>query len=135
VARERPKLFAVERSRRLRAVVCRQLHDGWSPASIAGRLPIDYPDDQARVFARGDLPVGLRPPGVRPGQGADQPADRTQGPVDVARRRRRGSANPATSTSAPPRPPTGHCLGIGREIVRRGKSHVVSGYTVWRLHW
>src|ERR1700712_4070407 len=47
VARERPKLFAVERSLRLRAVVCRQLHDGWSPASIAGRLPIDYPDDQA----------------------------------------------------------------------------------------
>lgn len=46
-ARERPKRFAVERSPRLRAVVCRQLRGGWSPASIAGRLPIDYPDDQA----------------------------------------------------------------------------------------
>src|SRR3954466_5122217 len=46
-ARERPKLFAVERSARLRAVVWRQLRGGWSPASIAGRLAIDYPDDQA----------------------------------------------------------------------------------------
>src|SRR5437879_422836 len=45
--RERPKLFAVERSPRLRAVVCRQLRDGWSPASIAGRLATDYFDDQA----------------------------------------------------------------------------------------
>ncbi len=45
--RGRPKLFAVERSPRLRAVVCRQLRGGWSPASIAGRLPIDYPGDQA----------------------------------------------------------------------------------------
>jgi transposase, IS30 family len=46
-ARERPKLFAVERSVRLRAVVWRQLRGGWSPASIAGRLAMDYPDDQA----------------------------------------------------------------------------------------
>ena len=45
--RQRPKLLAVERSARLRAVVCRQLRGGWSPASIAGRLPIDYPDDDA----------------------------------------------------------------------------------------
>jgi hypothetical protein len=33
--RERPKRFAVERSPRLRAVVCQQLREGWSPASIA----------------------------------------------------------------------------------------------------
>ncbi|MCA1697056.1 MAG: IS30 family transposase [Actinobacteria bacterium] len=46
-ARERPKRFAVERSPRLRAIVCRQLRRGWSPASIAGRLPTDDPDDQA----------------------------------------------------------------------------------------
>src|SRR5690348_3994400 len=36
--RERPKQLAVERSPRLRAVVVGLLHDGWSPASIAGRL-------------------------------------------------------------------------------------------------
>lgn len=47
VSRKRPKTFAVERSPRLRAVVHRQLRGGWSPASIAGRLPIDYPSDQA----------------------------------------------------------------------------------------
>jgi IS30 family transposase len=45
--RGRPKTLAVERSPRLRAVVVGLLHDGWSPASIAGRLPIDYPDDEA----------------------------------------------------------------------------------------
>ena len=46
-ARERPKLFAVERSPRLRAVVCARLRDGWSPASIAGRLPVEFAGDQA----------------------------------------------------------------------------------------
>ena len=45
--RERPKLFAVERSARLRAVVCRQLRQGWSPASIAGRLPAEYAADES----------------------------------------------------------------------------------------
>ena len=45
--RERPKLFAVERSPRLRAVVCQQLRDGWSPASIAGRLPTEYAADES----------------------------------------------------------------------------------------
>src|SRR5215208_2371392 len=45
--RERPKLFAVERSSRLRAVVCQQLRDGWSPASIAGRLPTEYAADES----------------------------------------------------------------------------------------
>ena len=45
--RERPKLFAVERSARLRAVVCRQLRQGWSPASIAGRLPTEYAADES----------------------------------------------------------------------------------------
>ena len=45
--RERPKLFAVQRSPRLRAVVCQQLRDGWSPASIAGRLPTEYAADES----------------------------------------------------------------------------------------
>jgi len=42
-ARQRPKLLAVEPSARLRAVVRRQLRGGWSPASIAGRLPSTIP--------------------------------------------------------------------------------------------
>jgi transposase, IS30 family len=46
-ARERPKKLAVERSPRLRAIVTGLLRAGWSPASIAGRLPTDYPGDQA----------------------------------------------------------------------------------------
>jgi IS30 family transposase len=45
--RERPKMFAVERSPRLRAVVCQQLRDGWSPGSITGRLPITYAADES----------------------------------------------------------------------------------------
>lgn len=47
LARRRPKEYAVERSPRLRTVVTALLRGGWSPASIAGRLPTDYPDDQA----------------------------------------------------------------------------------------
>jgi IS30 family transposase len=46
-ARERPKKLAVERSPRLRVIVLGLLREGWSPASIAGRLPTDYPGDQA----------------------------------------------------------------------------------------
>lgn len=46
-ARERPKKLAVERSMRLKVIVTDLLKDGWSPASIAGRLPIDYAGDQA----------------------------------------------------------------------------------------
>ena len=46
-ARTRPKQLAVQRSPRLHAIVLDLLRKGWSPASIAGRLPIDYPDDQA----------------------------------------------------------------------------------------
>jgi transposase, IS30 family len=45
--RQRPKQLAVDRSPRLRAVVIGLLREGWSPASIAGRLPLDYRDDQA----------------------------------------------------------------------------------------
>jgi IS30 family transposase len=45
--RVRPKLLAVDRSPRLRAVVTFLLRQGWSPASIAGRLPTDYPGEQA----------------------------------------------------------------------------------------
>lgn len=47
VGRERPKKLAVDRCPRLREVVTGLLRQGWSPASIAGRLPIDYPGDQA----------------------------------------------------------------------------------------
>ncbi|SDS72243.1 Transposase and inactivated derivatives, IS30 family [Actinoplanes derwentensis] len=45
--RLRPKAYAVDRSSRLRTVVTQLLKGGWSPASIAGRLPRDYRDDQA----------------------------------------------------------------------------------------
>jgi IS30 family transposase len=45
--RERPKRFAVERTARLRAVVCAQLREGWSPASIAGRLPREHAGDES----------------------------------------------------------------------------------------
>lgn len=47
VGRRRPKVYAVDRSPRLQAVVTELLRGGWSPASIAGRLPRDYAGDQA----------------------------------------------------------------------------------------
>lgn len=46
-ARRRPKLLAVDRSPRLRSVVIQRLRAGWSPASIAGRLPELVPGDDA----------------------------------------------------------------------------------------
>ena len=46
-ARERPEKLAVERSPRLRVMVTDLLRAGWSPASIAGRLPIDYAADES----------------------------------------------------------------------------------------
>jgi IS30 family transposase len=46
-ARARPKAMAVEGSALLRGRVLALLRRGWSPASIAGRLPIEHPDDQA----------------------------------------------------------------------------------------
>jgi IS30 family transposase len=45
--RRRPKAYAVDRAPRLQTVVKELLRLGWSPASIAGRLPRDYRDDQA----------------------------------------------------------------------------------------
>jgi IS30 family transposase len=55
--RPQPKLYAVDRPPRLQAVVIELLKGGWSPASIAGRLPRDYRDDQAvRVSPGGSAP-------------------------------------------------------------------------------
>jgi IS30 family transposase len=45
--RARPKARAVDTRPGLRAVVSRLLRSGWSPASIAGRLPTEYPDQHA----------------------------------------------------------------------------------------
>jgi IS30 family transposase len=111
-ARERPKLLAVERSPRLRAVVCRQLRCGWSPGSIAGRLPADYPEDQACrvsheaiyqwVYAQPVSTLARELISLRTGR--------------KARRGGRGSASRATSSSAPPRPTVGRCPGTGRGI-------------------
>jgi IS30 family transposase len=45
--RQRPKAYAVDRLPRLQTVVKQLLKGGWSPASIAGRLPRDYRRDHA----------------------------------------------------------------------------------------
>ena len=45
--RTRPKRLAVERSPRLRTIVSHLLRQGWSPASIAGRLPVEYAADES----------------------------------------------------------------------------------------
>src|SRR4051795_6400571 len=126
--RERPKRFAVERSPRLRAVVCQQLRDGWSPASIAGRLPTEYAADEscrvsheaiyqwvyaqpvstlarelirlrtARTARQGVCSGGARAPPPEGGVGAP--------------RRRRGPGSRSTSTTGPPRSRAARCLGI-----------------------
>src|SRR3954466_4776544 len=67
--RERPKLFAVERSPRLRAVVCQQLRDGWSPASIAGRLPTQYAAAESCRGSHEAISEGVFAQRVPPGAG------------------------------------------------------------------
>ncbi|WP_433550136.1 IS30 family transposase [Micromonospora zamorensis] len=46
-ARRRPKPRKLELDARLRKVVVALLGEGWSPDQVAGRLRVDYPDDEA----------------------------------------------------------------------------------------
>jgi IS30 family transposase len=110
-ARGRAKALAVDRSVRLRAVVVRLLAGGWSPASIAGRLPVDYAEDQACrvsheaiyqwVYAQPVSGLARELISLRSGRTA---------------RRHRGSVSRATSKSVRPRPRAGPCPGTGRAI-------------------
>ena len=133
--RERPKLFAVERSARLRAVVCRQLRQGWSPASIAGRLPTEYAADESCrvsheaiyqwVYAQPVSTLARELISLRTGRKARKggrrppPAPRIREPVYI-------DARPAEVTG---RQVPGHWEG---DRATR-KSHVRSGDTDWRL--
>ena len=133
--RERPKLFAVERSARLRAVVCRQLRQGWSPASIAGRLPTEYAADESCrvsheaiyqwVYAQPVSTLARELISLRTGRKARKggrrppPAPRIREPVYIDDR-------PAEVTG---RQVPGHWEG---DRATR-KSHVRSGDTDWRL--
>ena len=133
--RERPKLFAVERSPRLRAVVCRQLRAGWSPASIAGRLPTEYAADESCrvsheaiyqwVYAQPVSTLARELISLRTGRKARKggrrppPAPRIREPVYLDQR-------PAEVTG---RQVPGHWEG---DRATR-KSHVRSGDTDWRL--
>lgn len=133
--RERPKLFAVERSPRLRAVVCRQLRAGWSPASIAGRLPTEYAADESCrvsheaiyqwVYAQPVSTLARELISLRTGRTARKggrrppPAPRIREPVYIDDR-------PAEVEG---RAVPGHWEG---DRATR-KSHVRSGYTDWRL--
>ena len=133
--RERPKRFAVERSPRLRAVVCQQLRDGWSPASIAGRLPTEYAADESCrvsheaiyqwVYAQPVSTLARELISLRTGRRARKggrrppPAPRIREPVYLDDR-------PAEVEG---RQVPGHWEG---DRATR-KSHVRSGYTDWRL--
>ena len=133
--RERPKLFAVERSPRLRAVVCQQLRAGWSPASIAGRLPTEYAADESCrvsheaiyqwVYAQPVSTLARELISLRTGRKARKggrrppPAPRIREPVYI-------DARPAEVEG---RAVPGHWEG---DRATR-KSHVRSGDTDWRL--
>ena len=114
--RERPKRFAVERSPRLRAVVCRQLRAGWSPASIAGRLPTEYAaDESCRVSHEAIYQwVYAQPVSTLARELISLRNGRKPARVAGARRRRRGSGSRSTSTSGRPRSPAARSPGTGR---------------------
>jgi IS30 family transposase len=100
VLRERPKQLAVDRYPRLRAVVHRMLAGGWSPASIAGRLPTDYPDDHACRVSHEAVYTWVSRPGLSggsvvprrllPASGCDGGAQSRARRVGRARSRRAG---------------------------------------------
>src|SRR3954453_4250640 len=96
-ARERPKQLTVERSPRLRAIVTGLLREGWSPASIAGRLPTDYPDDQACRVSHEAICQWIYATPVS-SLARELIALRTR------RTARRGSRSRSTSTTGPTRP-------------------------------
>src|SRR3954454_5907993 len=120
-ARERPKLFAVERSPRLRAAVCQQLRQGWSPASIAGRLPVEYAADESCrvsheaiyqwVYAQPVSILARELISLRTGRKARK-GGRRPPPAPPPPPRGRGSRS--TSTTAPPRSPAARSRGTGR---------------------
>jgi IS30 family transposase len=68
--RQRPKAYAVDRSPRLQAVVTELLRGGWSPASIAGRLPCDYRNDQAVRVSHEAITSGSTPSRCPPWPGS-----------------------------------------------------------------
>ena len=133
--RTRPKRLAVERSPRLRTIVSHLLRQGWSPASIAGRLPIDYPDDQACrvshegiyqwIYAQPVATLARELIRLRTGRTARRggrrpdPAPRIKDPVYLDDR----------PVEAAGRVVPGHWEG---DCATR-KSHVRSGDTDWRL--
>src|SRR3954468_13545505 len=132
--RERPKRYALERSPRLRAVVCQQLRDGWSPASIAGRLPTEYAADESCrvsheaiyqwVYAQPVSTLARELISLRTGRKARKggrrpppaPRIRPQGPGGAAAAPppRRVPGSRSTSTTAPPKSPAARSPGTGR---------------------
>ena len=135
-ARERPKKMAVDRSPRLRLIVTDLLRGGWSPASIAGRLPIDYPGDQACrvsheaiyqwIYAQPVATLARELLKLRTGRTARKggrrppPAPRITDPTYIDDR----------PTEVEGRHVPGHWEGDRATW----KSHVMSGYTDWRLN-
>ena len=79
-------MFAVERSSRLRAVVCQQLRGGWSPASIAGRLPTEYAADESCRVSHAAIYQWVYTQPMSTGQGADQ--------LRTGRKARKGGRRP-----------------------------------------
>jgi transposase, IS30 family len=96
--RQRPKVYAVDRSPQLQAVVKELLKTGWSPASIAGRLPHDYRDDQAVRVSHEAIYQWMyaQPVSTLARELLQLRTGRTARRSGRARPRRHGSASPAT---------------------------------------
>jgi IS30 family transposase len=80
-SRSRPKRRTVDRHPGLSALVTRLLRNGWSPASIAGRLARHRPLGEAVTVSHEAIyQWGLRPACRHPAAGVDRPAYRPYPP-------------------------------------------------------
>ncbi|MDQ4040035.1 MAG: IS30 family transposase [Actinomycetota bacterium] len=136
--RARPKTRKLEQNRRLHDAVAEKLRDDFSPKQISGRLKQDHPDDpgmrvshetiyqalflQARGELRTQLKLALRTGRAqRVPRGSTRPKQaRIAGMVPISER-------PAEAVD---RAVPGHWEGDRATW----KSHVMSGYTDWRLY-
>lgn len=132
-ARQRPKTAKLDHDPGLRKVVRRKLDQHWSPSQISRFLARTYPDQPSRQLCAETIYSGLfagllgsRTGKLRTGRSRRRAQRRGVAPPNKIKNMRPVHQRPAEVTD---RRVAGHWEGDRATW----KSHVMSGYTVWRL--